>query len=58
MNKPTLPLYLIKWLEEQYPEVNPSPSTSMEQIQFRAGQRDVVLRIIREFDSANNRSLI
>lgn len=50
-------LYLLRWLEQKYPEVNPTPNNSPETIMYRAGQRAVVLELLKEFDPTDVRHM-
>lgn len=51
-------LYLLRWLEQRLPEVNPTPNNSLETIMYRAGQRSVVLELIKEFDPTDARHMV
>ena len=41
---------LLSVLEENFPPTNPTPSQSMEQIMFRAGQRSVIEWVYQYMD--------
>jgi hypothetical protein len=44
---------LLEELEDVFPPLNPTPETSLNQIMYRAGQRDVLEWIKNKLDEEN-----
>lgn len=44
---------LLRWLDETYPERTPRKGTSLEDIWFEAGSREVVRNLIQQLERQN-----